>query len=307
MDVPGDKILVIAGPTAVGKTAISMAVAQALDGEIISADSQAVYRGLDIGTAKASLDDRKRIPHHGIDLVDPQYSFSVADFQTAMTQAMVEIQRRGRLPIIVGGTGLWIRALVRGFHLPDEARPNPLRGQLTSLGEREGYDSLRRQLRVVDPDSYHAIAANDHRRLVRALEVFITTGRVMVRHQPETSGLPVVYWVLTRSIQELRQRIHERTDAMIHGGLADEVHNLLNAGVPPHAQSLGSIGYRETVEWLYGRLTAAERDALITRHTNQLAKRQLTWFRAEKKARWLDLSAWPEESAIQKIVESMQS
>lgn len=307
MDGPDGSLLVIAGPTAVGKTAIGLAVAQALEGEIISADSQAVYRGLDIGTAKASLSDRERTPHHGIDLADPGSAFSVADFQNAMTQAIADIQRRDRLPIIVGGTGLWIRALVRGFHLPEEGRPSPLRGRLTRLGEQEGYDSLRRQLRVVDPDSYQAIGANDHRRLVRALEVFMTTGRVMIRHQSETSGFPVVYWVLTRSIQELRQRIQQRTERMIHEGLTDEVHELLRAGVSPHAQSLTAIGYRETVEWLYGRLTAVERDALITRHTNQLAKRQLTWFRAEKNARWLDLSAWPEEAAILKIVESMRS
>lgn len=306
MDDARKRLVVIAGPTAVGKTEISLQVAEALDGEIISADSAAVYRGLDIGTAKPLPADLARVPHHGLNLVDADEPFSVADFQRAATRAIEAIWERGRRPVIVGGTGLWIRALLRNYQLSADAEPGPLRERLARTGAQDGFGSLRRQLRVVDPASYAAIAANDHRRLVRAMEVFQSTGRVLVRSQADSPVYPCVYWVLTRSVAELHERIARRIDAMLAQGLADEVGHLLRAGVPPRAQSLSAIGYREMVDWWYGLTTALERDALIRRHSNLLAKRQLTWFRSEKEARWLDLSAWPIDAAVGKIVASAQ-
>ncbi|MCL5116723.1 MAG: tRNA (adenosine(37)-N6)-dimethylallyltransferase MiaA [Firmicutes bacterium] len=299
-------LLVIAGPTAVGKTELSLRVAEALDGEIVSADSAAVYRGMDIGAAKVSLMDRKRVPHHLIDVVDARETFSVADFQRLASVAVREVLGRGRLPILVGGTGLWIRALIRDYRLPAEAGRTPIRARLESVGERDGFAALRRQLRVVDPDSYQAIQPNDHRRLVRALEVFQATGNRLQRATDHPSPYRPVYWVLTRSIAELHQRIEERTQTMMSQGLVEEVSRLLEHGVPPRSQSLMSIGYRETMDWFYGLLTTEERDRLIVRHTQQYAKRQLTWFRSEKDARWLDLSAWPLGSAIDKIVQSVR-
>ncbi len=300
-------LLVIAGPTAVGKTELSLQVAERLDGEIVSVDSASVYRGLDIGAAKPSRDDRRRVPHWLIDVVDPDESFSVADFQRLAKETVADIHGRGRLPILVGGTGLWIRALVRDFSLPAEAPPTSLRDHLHAVGEAYGFASLQRQLRVVDRESYRAIAANDHRRLVRALEVFQASGRRLARNTPENSPFQPVYWVLTRSIQELQTRIRERVKSMLSQGLVTEVETLLQNGVPPRAQSLLAIGYRETVDWWYGLLDQQERDELIVRHTQQFAKRQLTWFRSEKEARWLDLSVWSLDEAVAKIVASKTS
>lgn len=299
-------VLVIAGPTAVGKTEIGLRVARALHGEIISVDSAAVFRGLDIGTAKPSLQDRAQIAHHMIDVVDPQDVFSVADFQQQAAAAMVAIQRRGHLPVIVGGTGLWIRALIRNYDFPKEADRSPLRQELAHVAARYGLDSLARQLRVIDPRSYAAIHPNDQRRLIRAIEVFQTTGKRLVRDASPASPFRAVYWVMTRPIAELNERIALRSRMMIESGLVGEVANLLRSGVSPRAQSVNSIGYRETIDYLYGRLTERERDDLIIRHTQQFARRQLTWFRSEKDARWLDLSSWSLEEAEEKIVAAMQ-
>ncbi len=301
-------LLLIAGPTAVGKTEISLAVAQALNGEIISADSAAVYRGLDLGTAKPTAQERRLVPHHGLDLVDPDQSFSVADFQKCARHAIDDIVRRGRFPVVVGGTGLWLRALIRGYKLPEEAGPSALRAHIEHIGRTQGFDGLRRQLRVVDPASYQAISPRDYRRLVRALEVFVTSGRALARNQPDESLFyRPVYWVLSRSVAELHERIRSRCQTMLQQGLRREVEGLLRAGIRPGAQSLSAIGYREMVDWLYGRLTESERDRLMVRHTQQLAKRQLTWFRSEKEARWIDLSAWPADQAIQKIIASVRT
>ncbi|AEJ39822.1 tRNA delta(2)-isopentenylpyrophosphate transferase [Sulfobacillus acidophilus TPY] len=297
-------LLVIAGPTAVGKTALSLAVAEQLAGEIVSADSAQVYRGLDIGSAKVSPAIRQKIPHHLIDIVEPDQPFSVADYQRAAQKAIAEIAARGRLPILVGGTGLWIRAVVQNFDLPEDAGATPWRARLMRQGETQGWDGLRRQLRVVDPASYVAIQPNDHRRLVRALEVFFHTGRRLKR-SPGESPYAVRYWVLSRPPSQLHRLIEQRVRDMLAAGLVDEVRRLLANGVPPHAQSLSAIGYREVVQWLYGQLTAEERDRLIIRHTQQYAKRQLTWFRSEKMARWLDLSAWTPEQAVDAITASL--
>ncbi len=297
-------LIVIAGPTAAGKSEIALAVAEQVGGEIISADSAQVYRGLNVGTAKVMGPDRQRVPHWGLDVVEPSATFSVKDFQQLARQAVIDIVGRGRLPIVVGGTGLWIRALVEHYALPEAVGATPWRARLTHAGETWGWDSLRRQLKVVDPDSYRRIDPHDHRRLVRALEVFMAAGHRLTHQPGETSPFQVVFWVLTWPPPQLKQRIRERTQHMIQHGLEDEVAELLRQGVPRTAQSLNAIGYRETVDWFYGRLTRAERDRLIVRHTEQYAKRQLTWFRAEKRARWLDLSVWTRAEAIAKIVDS---
>lgn len=295
-------LIVMAGPTAVGKTELALQVAEALDGEIIAADSASVYRGLDIGSAKPGRVQRERVRHHLIDVVDPTEPFSVADFKRLAEDAVHDIVARRKTPVIVGGTGLWIRALVRDFRLPPEAGQTALRDALFKWGEQDGFASLRRQLRVVDPDSFHAIQANDHRRLVRALEVFQITGHRLVRTPPQTTPYRTQYWVLTRTVSELHQRIESRVQTMLAEGLVDEVGDLLTAGVPRNAQALSSIGYREMIAWYYGLVTDGERDRLIVRHTQLFAKRQLTWFRSEKDARWLDLTAWPEKNAVDKIV-----
>lgn len=294
-------VLVIAGPTAVGKTAFSLEVAQRVAGEIVSADSAQVYRGLDIGTAKLPVAARRGIPHHLIDVVDPTQPFSVADFQQMAAAVLEEVWSRGHLPIVVGGTGLWIRALLQNFPFPPQSPESPaIRAQLQALGERDGWEGLRRRLRIVDPESWSRIAREDHRRLIRALEVWEQGWRLPRMAGP--SPYQASYWVLTRPAAELKQRVRERTRAMLAAGLVDEVIGLLRRGVPPQAQSLSAIGYREVVHWYFGRLADAEIEPLIVRKTQQYAKRQLTWLRREPQARWIDLSAWPWEEAVSRVV-----
>lgn len=298
-------VLVIAGPTAVGKTDIGLEVAMRVGGEIISADSAAVFRQLDRGTAKPSEAARRLVPHHGIDLVTADSTFSVADFQAYCQKSIADIARRGHVPIIVGGTALWIRAVARGYDLPPEAGPSPLRIRIHDAAAPDAFRSLRRQLAVVDPDSYRAINPHDHRRLVRAMEVFMATGRPMNRRPAAHAPYRIVYWVLSRSIGDLHERIKTRVQSMLNSGWAMEVQALLQEGLDRRAQSLSAIGYREMVDWLYGLETESERDGHIVKHSQQLAKRQLTWFRSEPEARWLDLSAWTQAAAVDKIAKSL--
>ncbi|MBX5466742.1 MAG: tRNA (adenosine(37)-N6)-dimethylallyltransferase MiaA [Firmicutes bacterium] len=294
-------LLVLSGPTAVGKTAFSLEVALRVGGEIISADSAQVYRGLDIGTAKPSPEARRAVPHHLIDVAEPWETFSVARFQALADAAIRAVWARGHLPLLVGGTGLWIRALVAAYPFaPEAADAGGTRAWLEALAQRDGWEALRRRLAIVDPASHAAILPGDHRRLVRALEVW-EHGRRLPR-EPRPSPYRVAFWVLTRPVAELRERVWARTEAMLADGLVAEVVGLLRQGVPPRAQSLSAIGYREVVAWYFGRLADHELVPLIAKKTRQYAKRQLTWFRREPGARWLDLAAWPWEEAIAQVV-----
>lgn len=294
-------VLVIGGPTGVGKTRISVEVARRVNAEIVSADSAQVYRGLDIGTAKIRPDEMAGVPHHLIDVVDPQCPYSVAQFQQMAGATIDDIRRRGRLPMIVGGTGLWIRALIRAFPFPPETVGPPVRKRIEAAAERFGWDAVSRALRVVDPDSFRRIAPNDTRRLMRALEIWWSTGRRLARTGGD-SPYQARIWILTRPLADLHRRLHHRVDTMMELGLLDEVLGLLCRGVSPRAQSLSAIGYREVVEWYRGKMCVEAIAPLIKRHSEQYAKRQLTWFRAEKSARWLDLSAWTEHEAVEMIV-----
>ncbi|MHB1955770.1 MAG: tRNA (adenosine(37)-N6)-dimethylallyltransferase MiaA [Sulfobacillus sp.] len=298
-------LLVLAGPTAVGKTELSLLLAQRLGAEIISADSAQVYRGLDIGSAKLRPEDRLGIPHHLIDVVEPDQAFSVADFQILANRAIDAVWHRGHLPMVVGGTGLWIKSLTRNYQFVEETdASHPLRSQLEFLGQSYGWDSVRRQLRLVDPDSWRNIHPHDHRRLIRALEVFLTTGRRLPRAPAAFSRFATRYWVLTRPMAELNQRIGRRVSQMLDQGFESEVVGLLKSGISPKSQSLSAIGYRDVVDWYLGKSSQRERDALIAKHTRAYAKRQLTWWRAEPEARWIDLSAWSVQEALDVITQN---
>ncbi len=300
-------LLILAGPTAAGKTEISLAIAHELNGAVISCDSAQVFRGLDIGTAKLLTEARRGIPHYGIDIIDPHEPFSVADYQHYAQPAITEIVQQGKLPILVGGTGLWIRALIQNYLFsPQEPRiSRVIRQHIRMIGDEHGWDIVRSILNTVDPASYHAIAPQDYNRLTRALEVFWTTGKPLPR-DPQESPYRVSYWVLTRPLTELYERIGLRTREMIRQGLPNEVLALLHNGVSPSSQALSAIGYKETVKWAFGLATEEERDLLIVRHTRQYAKRQLTWFRSEKGARWLDLSFLSPQRVIQHIVHDVK-
>ncbi len=297
-------LLIIAGPTAAGKTEISLVIAERLHGEILSCDSGQVFQDLNIGTAKIPTPDRRNIAHYGIDIVSPSSPFSVADYQSYAKGVIADIAHRGQLPILVGGTGLWIRALIQNylFSAQNPQLSQILRRHIRMIGEEHGWQMIRELLKILDPASYEAIAPNDHQRLVRALEVLWSTGKPLPR-AGQDSPYHVAYWVVTRPLRELHQRIAIRTQRMIAQGLPQEVLNLLHSGITRHSQALSAIGYKETVDWAYGLTSDSQRDALIILHTRQYAKRQLTWFRSEKIAHWLDLSHFGPDRVIQQIVD----
>jgi tRNA dimethylallyltransferase len=291
-------LVVIVGPTAVGKTALSIGLAQNLNGEIISGDSMQVYRGMDIGTAKASPKEREMVPHHLLDIKDPHQSFSVAEFQSLALEAIGEISQRGRLPILVGGTGLYIKSVLYYPHYPfgEETPETEIRTRWQEFVNRMGSQALWEEAHKVDPVSAARLHPNDTRRLIRVLEVYETTGIPLSSLQPQadeaelTSPFRFVMIGLTMPREMLYQRINQRVEQMIRDGLIDEVRSLLQNGVPETATSMQSLGYKEVIPYLKGGATLEETIELIQRRTRQFAKRQLTWFRNMKEIHWFDVS-----------------
>lgn len=295
-----NRVLVLAGPTAVGKSDLGLALAARLGGEILAADSMQVYRRMDIGTAKPSPSERARVPHHLIDLVDPDEPFSAAAYTEAFRAAVDGVGRRGRLPIVVGGTGLYIRAAVKPFLFPDAGARPEIRARLALEAEESGPRHLHERLARLDPAAAAAIHPNDRRRLIRALEVIEATGRTISawrNEHPPVEPYDLLYLVLNRDRAELYARIERRTDLMMEQGFLAEVSSLLAAGYRSDLPSMQGLGYRELCLHLAGRCSLEESVAAIKRRTRNYAKRQLTWFRAEPEASWLDLSGkTPEES-----------
>jgi tRNA dimethylallyltransferase len=289
--VVSPRLLAIIGPTATGKTSLALHVAERFGGEIVSCDSTAVYRGVDIGTDKPAVEDRRGIPHHLIDVVEPTSVYSAAAYARDAAAAIDDIGRRGRVPILVGGTGFYYRALVRGL-FPGPARDDGLRARLDRVAERRGVESLHRWLVRVDAASARRIQPRDRKRLVRALEVYLLTGRPLTDHFAETTsplaGMPVLTLGLTLPRPLLRERVAARVDAQFARGVVAEVERLLAAGVPATAHAFSGLVYRQIVEMRQGvRDLAATRD-LIVRENMRYARRQLMWFRKEAGVQWLD-------------------
>jgi len=277
-------LVAVLGPTGSGKSALGLALAERFDGEIVSCDSAAVYRGFDIGTDKVPPAERRRIPHHLVDVADPREAYTAARFAREAAEAVRAIHARGRLPILVGGTGFYYRALTRGL-FPGPSRDDRLRDRLRAIAARGGNAFLHRMVSRVDPDSARRILPGDQVRLVRALEVYFLTGRPLTAHFAETAtplpGVAVIGLLLQVPPDQLRERIAARVAAQFARGWLDEVRALLDAGVPPGAQPFGALGYRQLLEHLHGeRDEAATRD-LIVAETRRYARRQLIWFRKE--------------------------
>ena len=301
-------ILVIVGPTAVGKTDIAIAVAKEVDGEIISADSMQIYKGLDIGTAKPTVDERQGIPHHMIDVITPDQEFSVADYQANVEEILKELNRQNKTPILTGGTGLYIRAVLEGFVFYPKGRDESLRLKLQKIAESEGNIALHRQLGKVDPDTAKRLHPNDQRRVIRALEVYHSTGQPLSRHlevqEQQPPRFPSTKFGLLRHRQRLYERINSRVDLMMEKGLLDEVRRLLDHGLDNSATAMQALGYKEVVGHLQGEYGLEEAIRLIKRDTRRYAKRQLTWFRRDRNIMWLDLDHLSKEDAVQKIASS---
>ncbi len=278
---PQKPLLVLVGPTAVGKTALSLALAEHLDAEIVSADSRLLYRGMDIGTAKPTPEERRRVPHHLIDVADPDETWTVARFQDAAYQAIEAIHRRGRLPMLVGGTGQYVWAVVEGWQVP-RVPPQPgLREALERWGEAIGPEALHARLAVLDPKAAERIHPTNLRRTVRALEVIFSTGRLFSQQR---SKRPPPYDILivglTRPRAELHQRIRERIEAMLQAGWLDEVRRLLASGYSPDLPSMSGIGYAELIAHLQGEMSLEEAIERIRRRTHVFVRRQANWFKA---------------------------
>jgi tRNA dimethylallyltransferase len=285
------RIIIVCGPTASGKSDLAIQLAKQLDAEIINADSMQIYRGMDIGTAKISPDQQQGIPHHLIDIVDPDQLFSAADFIDVADRAIGEIIARGKRVIIVGGTGLYIRALLHGL-VDSPSGTAEIRAQLQLESDTLGHKAMWEKLRDIDPKIAAQIHPNNMVRIIRALEVYRMTGVPLSSHQQQHGFNQQRYQALRIGIktdrQQLYERIEVRVDKMLADGLLDEVKNLLARGYSPDLKSMRSIGYKEAVSFLSGRYSLEEAIRLIKRDTRHYAKRQLTWFNTDNEIIWLE-------------------
>lgn len=281
-------LLVLCGPTCTGKTAAAIELAEQLGDEIVAADSRTIYRLMDIGTAKPTAAQRACVPHHLLDVADPGDVFTVARFRTLARRAIADIGARGKRPLIVGGTGLYIRAVTDDLSIPEVPPRWDLRARLEST-EHEDPGVLHRRLSEVDPAAAARIHPRNIRRLIRALEVFEVTGRpISVQQRAGGEPLAATRFGLTVDRPVLYERIDERCDQQIAAGLAGEVQHLLEAGYSPALPSMQGLGYKEIVGYLQGKTTLEAAIGLLRRNTHRFAKRQLTWFRSDPRIRWID-------------------
>ncbi len=284
------RLIAIVGPTATGKSTLAVAVARQLDGEVVSCDSTAVYRGFDIGTDKPPVTARGGVPHHLIDVADPVECYSAARYAREASAAIRGITSRGRTPILAGGTGFYYRALTRGL-FDGPGRDEALRHRLHGIAERRGDVWLHRMVARVDPASGRRIQLRDRKRLTRALEVYFLTGRPLTEHFAEThpplSEYDVVTFGLRLAPEETARRVAARVDRQFEGGLLDEIRSMLASGVPPSAHAFSGLVYRQALEHLEGARDEEATRALIAQENRRYARRQLIWFRKEPRVRWL--------------------
>jgi tRNA dimethylallyltransferase len=281
----------IVGPTGAGKSALAMAVAERSNCEIVNADSRQFYRGMDLGTAKPSAEDRRRVPHHLIDVRNPGEPLDVAEFAQLARAAIGEIAARGRNPLVVGGSGLYLR-VIRGGIFRGPAAAAEIRDRLAKVATEQGVAHLHQRLREIDPEAANRIGVNDLYRIVRALEVFELTGETISAHQRRHRFADIGYDTLTVGVAVERKKLYEaidrRFDAMLEAGLVDEVRALIAAGYSPERPPLSTIGYKQIAAHLRGEMAIDEAAARAKQESRRLAKRQLTWFRREPEIVWLD-------------------
>lgn len=286
-------LIVLTGPTAVGKTGLSIRLAKALNGEIISADSMQVYRHMDIGSAKITKEEMAGIPHHLIDVLEPVEEFNVVIFQKMAKEALEGIYDRGRVPIVAGGTGFYIQALAYDIDFTETDEDPSLRRELEQTAKEKGAQYLHQMLREADPASAERIHANNIKRVIRAIEFYRQTGTKISEHNQEErrkqSPYDLFYYVLNMERQSLYERIDRRVDQMIRDGLIEEVRELAAMGCTRDMVSMQGLGYKEILDYLDGRSSLEEAVCLIKRDTRHFAKRQLTWFKRERDVRWLNL------------------
>jgi tRNA dimethylallyltransferase len=293
-------MIAIVGPTAVGKSELALHLAQYFPLEIISADSRQVYRYMDIGTNKPSPAERASVPHHVIDVVEPDEDFSLAMYHQLAIEALEAIQQKGKLPLLVGGSGLYVWSLIEGWKIPQVPPDQKLRRQLEDRAEQEDSQSLYRELQDIDPMAAAKINPSNIRRIIRALEIYHATGQLPSQLQcKEAPGFPILVIGLTRERSELYRKIDWRVDKMIQRGLVEEVEQLLKKGYSPSLPSMSGIGYKQIGQFLRGEMTLPEAIDKIKYETHRLARHQYAWFRlSDTKIRWFDVSKTEGKASI---------
>lgn len=306
-----EKILVVTGPTATGKTALSVELAKKLGGEIVSADSMQIYRGMDIGTAKVTKAEMQNIPHHMIDIADPSEDYSVSRYVEEADAAVRGILSRGRLPIVAGGTNLYIDSLIAGLDFAEKAEDAALRESLNKQYDDMGGEAMLEHLRGFDPERAAKLHPADKRRIVRAVEIYILTGETITRHDEETKKRPKRYDAVKIALTfadraVLYDRINARVDKMVSDGLFDEVKGLLDSGLSPESTSMQAIGYKEPAAYFRGEMSRDAAIELIKLSSRRYAKRQLTWLRRDDSIHWHEWPAEPDFDALLRLVDSGQ-
>ncbi|HHX63466.1 MAG TPA: tRNA (adenosine(37)-N6)-dimethylallyltransferase MiaA [Chloroflexi bacterium] len=302
-------VLVIVGPTAVGKTTLAIVVGQQVGGEAVSADSRQIYRYMDIGTAKPTAEEQAALPHHLIDVVDPDERLTLAQYKEMADRAIREIHSRGKLPILVGGTGLYVRAVTEGWTIPEVPPNEALRARLEALAEQTGHEALHDELARVDPSAAKQIDARNVRRVIRALEVYHETGhpisQLQAKSPPDYDLLRVG---LTMPRPRLYARIDERIHHMIERGLVDEVRSLLARGYDADLAAMSGLGYREIARHLRGEISLDDAITLMKRHTRRFVRQQYNWFRLDDPAiQWFDAAPLDVPAVQQRVLEFIHS
>ncbi|GAA0176849.1 tRNA (adenosine(37)-N6)-dimethylallyltransferase MiaA [Clostridium sediminicola] len=301
-------LFILTGPTAVGKTDISIKLAEKLNGEIISADSMQIYKYMDIGSAKVTKEEMKSIPHHLIDVKYPSEEFSVAEYKSLATNAIESIYNSNKLPILTGGTGFYINSLIFNYEFANAFKCESYRNELSALAEEKGNIFVHSMLKDIDSESYNKLYPNDLKRVIRALEVYKLTGKSMseFKAQQNIYDIPynVFYFVLNMDRAKLYDRINRRVDIMMERGLLDEVQKLKNMGYSSDLQSMQGIGYKELLFYLKGEISLQKAVDMIKQGSRNYAKRQLTWFRKDKRAIWIDKDLY---SCDNEIVEEISN
>lgn len=295
-------LLILTGPTAVGKTNLSIRLAKAVNGEIISADSMQVYRRMDIGTAKIKKEEMCGVPHHLIDICEPQEEYNVVRFATEAKRLIGEITGRGHIPVLVGGTGFYIQAVLYDIDFTKTEENTAYREELAAFAKENGAEALHARLAAVDAQAAEIIHANNVKRVIRALEFYEQTGERISRHNEEQHGKESAYnsayFVLTQERALLYRRIEQRIDSMIEEGLVEEVRSLMAEGCTAGMVSMQGLGYKEIAAYLDGECSLEEAVSVLKRDTRHFAKRQLTWFKRERDVLWFDKGAYADEEAI---------
>ena len=305
------KLLVIGGPTAVGKTELSIKLAKELNGEIISADSMQIYKHMDIGSAKITKEEMDGVRHHLIDVIEPDIPFSVADFKEYGDKAIKDILDREKFPIIAGGTGLYINSLTCNMTFTEAEKDEEYRNYLEKLCDEKGNFYVHEMLKDIDPISYKEIHANNRKRVIRALEVYKLTGKPFSSYNAGDdfykSDYDIYYYVLTMNREKLYERINKRVDIMMENGLLDECIKLKSMGYSSDMQSMQGIGYKEILYYLEGHISLEDAINMIKQGSRNYAKRQLTWFRRDKRCVFLDKDLLTDEEILNKILNDIRN